>query len=72
MGEARGTYGEKTNTYRILSVKPEGKELFGRYRHQGKAMNVMLGWGGVDWIDLYQDRDKCQALVNTVTKHRVT
>jgi hypothetical protein len=25
-----------------------------------------IGWGGVDWIDLGQDRDQWQALVNTV------
>jgi hypothetical protein len=24
------------------------------------------GCGGMDWIDLAQERDKCQALVNTV------
>jgi len=23
-----------------------------------------MGWGGIDWIDLYQDRDRWQALVN--------
>jgi hypothetical protein len=25
-----------------------------------------IGWGGVDWIALAQDRDKCRALVNVV------
>jgi hypothetical protein len=25
-----------------------------------------IGWGGVDWIDLAQDRDQWRALVNTV------
>jgi hypothetical protein len=25
-----------------------------------------IGWDGIDWIDLAQDRDQCRALVNTV------
>jgi hypothetical protein len=25
-----------------------------------------IGWGGVDWIDLAQERDKWRALVNAV------
>jgi hypothetical protein len=29
------------------------------------------GWGGVDWIDLAQDRDRWRALVNTVMNLRV-
>jgi hypothetical protein len=30
-----------------------------------------IGWGGIDWIDLAQDRDKWRALVNTVMNLRV-
>jgi hypothetical protein len=30
-----------------------------------------IGWGGVDWIGLAQDRDKWRALVNTVLNLRV-
>jgi hypothetical protein len=25
-----------------------------------------IGWDGMDWIELAQDRDQCRALVNTV------
>jgi hypothetical protein len=25
-----------------------------------------IGWDGMDWIDLAQDRGRCRALVNTV------
>jgi hypothetical protein len=27
----------------------------------------ILGWGGMDWIDLVQERDQWMALVNMVT-----
>jgi hypothetical protein len=30
-----------------------------------------IGWGGMDWIDLAQDRDLRRALVNTEMNLRV-
>jgi hypothetical protein len=30
-----------------------------------------IGWGGMDWIDLAQDKYKWMALVNTVMNLRV-
>jgi hypothetical protein len=30
-----------------------------------------IGWDGVDWIDLAQDRDKWRALVSTVMNLRI-
>jgi hypothetical protein len=30
-----------------------------------------IGWGGINWIDLAQDRDQWRALVNTLISLRV-
>jgi hypothetical protein len=30
-----------------------------------------IGWNGVDWIDMAQDRDQWRAVVSTVLKLRV-
>ena len=30
-----------------------------------------VGWGGIDWTDLAQDRDRWWALVNSVMNLRV-
>jgi hypothetical protein len=31
-----------------------------------------VGWGGMDWNDLAEDRDQWRAVVNTVMKLRVS
>jgi hypothetical protein len=62
--------GENRNTYRILVGKPEGNKLLGRSRSRWKDIIKMdlrgIGWGGMEWIDLTQDRDHGNALVYTV------
>jgi hypothetical protein len=55
--------------------KPEGKSTLGRLRHRCMD-NIKMDlrekrWGGVDWIDLAQDRDQWRALVNIVMNLRV-
>jgi hypothetical protein len=50
--------------------KPEGKRPLGRPRRRWvdniKIDLLEIGWGGVDWICLAQDKDKRRALVNAV------
>jgi hypothetical protein len=36
-----------------------------------KMQLVDIGWGGIGWIGLAQDRDRCGALVNKALGYRV-
>jgi hypothetical protein len=66
--------GEKRNAYRIFVGKPEGKGPLGRPRRRWEdniKMDRDIGWGGMDWIDMAQNRDQWKALVNTVMNIRV-
>jgi hypothetical protein len=70
MGRACSTNGEKQNAYRIYVGKPEGKRPLERPRH-GCVANIKvdlkeIGWGGMDCIDLSQDRHQWRALVYMV------
>jgi hypothetical protein len=56
-------------------AKPEGKRPLGRPRCRW-VYNIKIDlreirWGGVDWIDLAQDRDQWKALVNAVMNLQV-
>jgi hypothetical protein len=62
--------GEKRNACRILVGKPEGKRPLGRPRRRWVDLRE-IGWGGMDSIDLAQDRDYWRTLVNTVMNLRV-
>jgi hypothetical protein len=63
--------GENRDVYRILVGKREGERPLGRPRHRWED-NIKMdlketGWGGMDWIDLAQDR----AIVNMVMNLQV-
>jgi hypothetical protein len=67
--------GEGRNVYRVLVGKPEGKRSHERPRRRwegGIKMDLReIGWGGVEWIHLAQDRDRWRAAVNAVMNLRV-
>jgi hypothetical protein len=67
--------GQKRNAFRILMGKPEGKRPLGKPRHRWvdniKMELTEIGWDGVDWIHMAQDRDQWRALVNMVLNLRV-
>jgi hypothetical protein len=47
---------------RVLVGKPEGKRLPARHRQRWEDIIKMelreIGWSGIDWIHLVQDRDR--------------
>jgi hypothetical protein len=63
--------GEKRCAYRILVGRPDGRRPLGRPRCRWEDNIKMdlqeVEWGGMDWIELAQDRDRWRALVNAVT-----
>jgi hypothetical protein len=68
MGEGRGAY-------RILMGRPEERRPLGRTRRRWEANIKMdlqdVGWGGMEWIDMAQDRDRWRAVVSAVMNLRV-
>jgi hypothetical protein len=66
---------EELNAYRIFVGKPEGKRPLGgpsrRWVNNIKIDLREIGWDGMEWIDLFQDRNQWRALVITVMSLRV-
>jgi hypothetical protein len=70
MGGACSTYGSDERRVKGLVGKPKGKRLLGRPRRRWED-NIKIdlqevGCGGMDCIELTQDRDRWRAVANTV------
>jgi hypothetical protein len=61
MGGECDTHWRQERYTEVLVGKPEGKRPLGRRRHRWENNIKMdlqdVDWGGMDWIDLTQDRD---------------
>jgi len=66
--------GEKRGAYRGSVGKIEGNRPLGRPRRRWENNIKMhlqkVGFGGLDWIEMAQDRDRWWALVNAVMNLR--
>ena len=67
---------ERRGVYRVLVGELEGKRSLGRPRRRWDdniKMNIQkVERGGMDWINLAQDKDGWRAVVNAVMIFRVT
>jgi len=67
--------GERRGECRVLVGKPEGKRPRGRPRRRWEDNIKMdlkeVGCGGMNWIEVAEDRERWRVLVNAVMNLRV-
>ena len=66
---------ERRGVYKIFVGQPQGNRPLGRSRRRWEG-NIKMDLqeavcGGIDWIELAQDRDRWRTLVNAVMNLRV-
>ena len=75
MGGHVARIGDRRVLYRVLVGKSEGKRSLGRPRFRWEDNIKMdlqeVGCGGMDWIEVAQDRDRWRAFANAVMNLRV-
>jgi hypothetical protein len=75
MGGSCSRNGEKRNAFRLLVGKQEEPRPLGRpirrWVDNIKMDHAEVGWGGVDWVGLAEDRDKWRGHLNAVMNLRV-
>ena len=75
MGGACSACGEERDVYRVLMGKSEGKRPLGKLRRRWEDNIKMylqeVGCGGMDWIELFRDKDRWWTLWNVVMNLRV-
>jgi hypothetical protein len=67
--------GETRNQYRLFVRKPERKRPLRRRKRRWvdniKINLAEIGWDGVDWINLTQDKENKRAHVNAAMNLRI-
>jgi hypothetical protein len=67
--------GNRRGAHRVLGGRPEGRRPLGRTSHRWEdniKINLkVVGWRGMDWIALAQDRERWWAFVNAEMNLRV-
>jgi hypothetical protein len=65
--------GDRRGAYRVLAGKPEGRRRLGRPRRrwEGDIKMDFYEAGGMDLVDLVQDRDRLWPVVNAVMNFRI-
>jgi len=76
MGGVCSTYGGEKSRIQGFGGETEGKRPFGRPRSKWEEnikMNLQeVGCGGMDYVDVAQDRDRWRALLNAIMNLRVS